>query len=128
MKLQPKFRPSFTSDMIREIYSSLSEGETKEYLKGYIVKIDHNLIQPNYVNTGLRSSSKYDIDSLGFSQSDPINPINHIDAREQAYNEWLKDPLQVSEESLQLVQTYRYENDLMNEEESNAFESNLFSL
>lgn len=126
-----KFRPSLTSDMIKEIYCSLQNGETKDYIRNYILKIDNNLIQPNYVNTGIKP--KADISSnLGFSQeeleSKTESKTDFVSKRLETYNKWLQDPVQITTDELELVQTYRYESSLMTKEEEVEYENKLFNL
>lgn len=114
-----KFRPSLTSDMIKEIYTSLQNGETKDYIRNYILKIDNNLIQPNYVNTGLRNST---INNLGFTPEEAnqnIEPvkIDFVSKRTELYNKWLQDPLSITSDELDFVLDYRLENGLMSPDE-----------
>lgn len=115
--------------MIKEIYTSLQNGETKDYIKNYILKIDNNLIQPNYVNTGIKTST---ISNLGFSQdeleSKTESKIDFVSKRLEIYNKWLQDPVQITKDELELVQTYRYESNLMTKEEEVEYENKLFNL
>lgn len=112
--------------MIKEIYSNLPEGVTKNYFKSYIIKIDSGLLNPGYVNTGLNKIEN----KLGFSDMSEQSQTkpDFITKRLDAYNKWLQDPLQITESEFDLVQTYRYENSLMTKEEEVEYENKLFGV
>lgn len=125
MKPILKFRPSLTSTMLEEIYVSLPEGETKSYIHQFIVKINSGITKPGYVNTGLNTIES----SLGFpilDSGDSGDSNSNIDKRKLKYNLWLQNPSLLNKNDLELVETYRYENDLLSPEETIQYENKLF--
>lgn len=127
MTQQPKFRPVMTENMLRECYSDVREGETKEYLRKFLVKIGAGLTAPGYIPTPTNSKNTI-ANSLGFTE-EAENPFIPYTKRNPAelYNKWQQDPLSVTSSELELIHTYRWENDLMSEEESQEYEKKLFS-
>lgn len=125
-KLIPKYRPVLTEDMMRECYGSLPEGDTKEYFRKFLLKIGAGLTSPGYIPTPARKNTI--ANSLGFTEQDevekPFVPYAEKNVS-QLHVKWQQDPLSVTAEEIELIQTYRWENNLMTEEESQHYETTL---
>lgn len=131
MKLEPKFRLSLTADQIKILYADCRDGDTKLYLKKQLLKIDAGVVSAGYVNTSPTYGAKQNpLESLGFSTESEEKPFVPYAERNvsQLHANWLNDPLSVTSEELDLVQTYRWENGLMEQEEAQRYEAKLFSV
>ena len=124
---QPKYRPVMTENMLRECYSDIREGETKEYLRKFLVKIGAGLTAPGYIPTPTNSKNTI-ANSLGFTEEaeKPFIPYAERNPAE-LHTKWLNDPLSVTSDELELIHTYRWENDLMDATEIAEYEKKLFS-
>lgn len=132
MKLEPKYRLSLTADQIKILYSDCREGDTKLYLKKQLLKIDAGVVNAGYVNTSPTYGAKQNpLESLGLtdiSDAEQKPFVPYSDRNPAAlYAKWQNDPLSITSEELELVQTYRWENGLMSPEEAELYESKLFN-
>lgn len=127
-KLEPKFRLSLTADQIKILYADCRDGDTKLYLKKQLLKIDAGVVSAGYVNTSSTYGAKQNpLESLGFSTESEEKPfVSYVERNvSQLHVKWQQDPLSVTSEELELVQTYRWENNLMTEEESQHYEATI---
>jgi hypothetical protein len=120
---KPKYRPALTEDALKELYASCPAGETKEYLKQYLIKIGVGITGASYF---LTSPAKPTVeDSLGFTSDSDVSQIEFKSYASQnpaeLYQKWLQDPLTITASELETVQTYRYENDMMDDAEEAAY-------
>ena len=123
-KLIPKYRPVLTEDMMRECYGSLPEGDTKEYFRKFLLKIGAGLTVAGYVAQNKPTPNS--AESLGFSETSTSTSTSYNRAKAEAlYHKWMEDSLLVTESEFELVQTYRFENDLMSAEEEAEYTAKL---
>jgi hypothetical protein len=123
--MSKKFRPYFTSQELSIIISCLKKNPTPEtlaiskYLETFNIKINTGIIQSQLTLAPTME------EKLGFidTQDDDINNPNRLPAlRLAAYLKWQRDPKSVTILELSRVMQYRYENDLMTQEEEIEYE------
>jgi hypothetical protein len=120
--INQKYRPYFTSLELTEIISALKSQPTPSrvalirYLEGFALKISHGIISSAHT---LEPSiaEKLELDQ---SHIDAVNSLQS--KRFNAYKKWRDSPEKCSPPEIELVQVYRYENDLMDPKEESEFE------
>jgi hypothetical protein len=128
-KFKPKYRPALTEDALRELYSDCREGETKEYLRQYLIKIGAGITNASYALTSTPRSKSVE-DSLGFSSHSPSSTESFIPSqeyKESLYQKYQDDPMQLTSSELEIVQTFRFENDLMSASEEQLYLNQLMA-
>lgn len=122
-----KYRVSFTEDEIKTLYGGNVTNEIKSKLKVVLVKIQSDLLQPAFVSVKDKSNL---VSDLGFDSPtiESNTPIDFVAKRKQVYELWLQDPLSITTEQLELVETYRYENNLMSPEEETEYTNKLMGV
>jgi len=127
---EEKYRPYFTASELIYIIESVKmrtpiNQSLVRYLDGFALKIKSGVLLSSYTpNPALSISEK-----LGFSVSS--SPFNQAGPSiQKLVNIWTHSPetrAQMSAAQLIEIADYRYTNDLMSEEESNEYESNLIN-
>jgi hypothetical protein len=122
-KSTTKYRPYFTSEQLEEILRCLKTQSTNysliRYLETFRAKVEFGSVSCT-VSTPRETLE----DKLGFSISEkPVLDFNTM--KELAYKKWLKDPISCSSQELARVHMYRYEKDLMSDEEEILYERGL---
>jgi hypothetical protein len=125
-KFKPKYRPALTEDALRELYSDCREGETKEYLRQYLIKIGAGITNASYALTSAPKSKSVE-DSLGFFTSTESFTPPTQEYKESLVRKYHEDELQLTSEELEIVQTFRFENDLMSASEEQLYLNQLMS-
>ena len=117
-----KFRPYFSPEELKEVISALKESPTParieliKYLEHYSLKISHGIMSPAI------SLAPSMADQLELSDtSTQTNPARLSSLRLQAFLKWEKSPSSCSPKELLMANEYRFENDLMSPEESEAY-------
>lgn len=121
-----KYRPCLTPSQISHVLS-LCKKELSDVsmsvisvLAPFKAKIENNGIAPAYVT----ESNKL---RTGFTQLGELEELlTPHQLRRKAFEKWTENPDACSVDELELVQTYRFENDLMGEEEAAEFELKVF--
>lgn len=128
--MSTKYRPYFTLEELEETIRCVSISSQNlhllHYLRSFRDKISLGKISPNLSLAPARPSL---IDSLELSEPKPgtkQSPSNET-LRQAAYIKWSINPETCTITELALVQTYRFENDLMSPEEEAEFLSTLSS-
>ena len=131
--MSTKFRPYFTIEELDETIRCVSISSQNlhllHYLRSFGDKISLGKISPNL---SLAPAKPSFADSLELSEPNskqkptPTNPSNET-LRQAAYIKWSINPETCTITELALVQTYRFENDLMSPEEETEFLSTLSS-
>lgn len=126
-KSEPKYRPVLTESMLKECYTCCPHGsETKEYLRKFLLRINIGMTTPGYIPTPAHSKATV-FNSLGFAEPEFPKLKLYADWEpEKLYARYLQDPLSINVEEHEIVQTYRFENDLMSSEEEAEFQKKLF--
>ena len=124
---QSKFRPYFSPAELTEIIRCVKAASTNQsllaYLEAFAIKIKHGVMQPQLTTNPL-SSLESRLGLTGSSISALPGPVPPTPA--ELYTIWKSNPEYLSPPQLSIVHTYRWENGLMTEEESNRFETALF--
>ena len=129
---QQKYRPALTEDALREIYSALPNGNTRTYIKNFLIKIGAGIVNAGYVTTPQNHTlNNLGFSSGGFENGSTFNSTNSSNSNSndseisspilddcllllEAYN---SDPLSLTEAQIARVQSHRYANDMMTPEE-----------
>ena len=115
-----KYRPYLSRAELSEILSALKSQPTSSrlglirYLDGYLTDIDRGTRAPNH------TTKPTFVESLELEQAEPSS-ANQI-STDLTYLRWKSNPASVSPAELELVQAYRYQNDLMTESEERDYE------
>jgi hypothetical protein len=121
---EPKYRPSLAANEIHYIIS-LVQNDTEHpelaqsvlaKLKLFVAKMNLGIVSPAFCSTARQSIEQ----RLGIDVSVTVSPLLN---RELAFNKWQKTPELCSAAEIKLAQTYRYENDLMTQDEESEYES-----
>jgi hypothetical protein len=120
-----KYRPYLTPSELDIIIDSLkitgSNPYLIHYLSGFKDKIELGLTVPNLTLTpriGVMERLGLDEPSL---DTISIKPMLVSISRQQAYIKWTNNPASCSASEIEKSQVYRFENDLMSEEEETAY-------
>lgn len=119
-----KFRPCLSSNQIGHILSlckkDLSDNSLSviSVLAPFKAKMENYGVAPSYVTQERQNI----FDSLGIEEDSNATPE---EKRQQAFIKWSEDPDSCTINELELVQTYRSENDLMSAEESERYYSEM---
>jgi hypothetical protein len=122
-----KYRPYFTSSELSELISSLKENPKPSriplirYLEGFALKIERGLITSAHT---LEPTIEQKLE-LEISHTEAVNSIQS--KRFNAYRKWREFAHKCTPDEIEQAQTYRYENDLMSEEEEKEYDK-LFTL
>jgi hypothetical protein len=123
-----KYRPYFTSLELQEIISALKSQPSPSrillirYLEGFALKIDRGLISSAHTLEPT-IAEKLELDQ---SHTEAVNSLQS--KRFNAYRKWRDSPEKCSPPEIELVQVYRYENDLMDPKEENDFELSMMQM
>lgn len=129
MKAQ-KYRPCLTSIHISHILSLCKRDLTEasisiiSVLAPFMAKIENSGVAPAY-------SMKQKTLGNVFSSLDEMADYSCLSAeeiRKKAFEKWSENPDSCSLDELEMVQTYRLENDLMSTEEAKEYELRVFGL
>ena len=117
-----KFRPYLTTSELDVVITSLRKTNSSpiliHYLSGFRDKITVGLVSPNLITKPTLT------DRLELSGS-PKLAIDLVQSKQQAYEKWLVSSHTCSIQELARAQMYRYENDLMDDEEESDYESKI---
>ena len=106
-----KFRPYFTAaqlaEIIRCVKASSKDLPLIYYLESFALKLKHSIIQPAHTTQPPLE------EKLGFSSSPPTNSISPS----ELYATFLISPATLTPPELEKVHQYRFENDLMDQDE-----------
>lgn len=123
--MSTKFRPYFTIEELEETIRCVSISSNNlhllHYLRSFRDKISLGKISPNL---SLAPAKKSFTDSLELSDSTSASKpqiVSNETLRQAAYIKWSINPETCTITELSLVQTYRFENDLMSPEEEAEF-------
>lgn len=129
-KSSKQYRPYFTPEELITIHTSLTATNTSASLKIakkldlIIFKIRSESLTPSIISTRQSIEEK-----LGFDEDDTDKPTiqaNLIRTPEECYNLSITGSFNLlSSAELEKVRQYRYENDLMSDEEEELFEKEL---
>ena len=114
-----KYRPCFSEAHISHILSlckqELSDKSLSviSVLAPFKAKIDNNCISPAYAMK--ERESLYG--SLGIEGSEECSGLTPAEKRKRAFDKWNENPDSCNVSELELVQTYRMDNDLLSTEE-----------
>jgi hypothetical protein len=98
----------------------------KSYLHQFKLKITYGMVKESYT-TSPTPRVKVE-DSLGFSTSTSTSTsVSPQRTKEELFQVWQNDPLLITSEELELVQTFRFENDLMSASEEQLYLNQLMS-
>ena len=124
---EQKFRPYFTTAELTEIIRCVKTASTNNhllsYLEAFAIKIDRGIMNPQLTTSPAQSlESKLGLGgSIIPSLPGPIPPTSA-----ELFTIYKSNPEYLSPSQLSIVHTYRWENGLMDEEESSRFEAALF--
>lgn len=111
-----KYRPYFTaselSEVIRCVKLSSQNISLLRYLESYALKISHGVIAESITLQPTLA------DSL---ELDSPSPASLESKRSKAYAKWLSSPQTCTPLEIELTHLYRFENDLMSQEEETIY-------
>src|SRR5450830_254989 len=116
-----KYRPCLTSAQISHIISLCKRDLSADsigticVLAPFQTKVENKSISPAYVMQGKQSL----LNSLGYGNAEAHSSLTHPQRRQLAFDKWSRNPDSCNTDELELVQTYRMENNLMSQEEKN---------
>lgn len=113
-----KYRPSLSLSEIDILVTRLEgSGYTNlcNKLKLCKMKAEFGIIKPSYVASEIAPPT--DAEKLGFEDISPPAPED----REKLFNAWRLAPKTITAKQLELVDLYRWENNMMTEEEEAAY-------
>lgn len=118
-----KFRPYLTLAEMTEVIDSLKStpnpnGRLIYYFQSFIDKIYVGKVSST-ITTRPTMEQSLELEPL------PQAKLDLREQRLQAYNKWLASPARCTIQELTRAQMYRYENDLMSEEEETQYELKL---
>ena len=117
----PKYRPYFTGPELAEVQRALKlvslNVELIRYLETFSLKIASGIQEPNITLKPTIS------ERLGMS--DRLPSLNLSELKLAAYNKWLDSPQKCTPQEIARTLMFRYENDLMSEEEEREYESKI---
>ena len=130
MSKKEKFRPVFTLEQLERISAlckmqqpiTQTDAEIIGILAAFIAKAQNGAIAAAYAIKPKLSLEQ----SLGFAPT-PNQELTHAHRRYAAYEKYSVNPASCTLEEISLAETYRYENDLMSQEEAVAFETKMLS-
>jgi hypothetical protein len=120
-----KYRPCLTSAQIVHIISlckrdlSADSISTICVLAPFQTKVENKSINAAYVMQGKQSL----LNSLGYCDTGNFQNLSHQERRKLAFDKWSKNPDLCNADELELVQTYRMENDLLSQEEKDRMDA-----
>lgn len=89
-------------------------------LAPFYAKIENNGVAPAYVMEGGTVKAE-------FTQLNELDGcLSNVERRRKAFDKWTESPGACSVDELELVQTYRFENEMMTEEEAAEYELKVF--
>lgn len=123
-----KYRPYFTLSeltILRDLCSGVANKHQAlyKYLYGFVRDIEDGLRVPNHINQPT-IAQKLELDDMPSSNTNPYTKIPS-----QLYAEWIgrnRSFIGFSPASIESINQYRYENDLMSAEEEKQYEASLF--
>lgn len=116
-----KFRPYFTAQELMEIIVCLKERPTPArlalvtYLDNFAMKIDRGTILPQHTIKGTINEQL--VVAMGLSDVPAMGKESDGDV----YKRWLANPNSCSPVEIQRVMMYRFQNDLMSEDEESMY-------
>lgn len=112
-----KFRPYFTTaqlaEIIRCVKASSKDLSLIYYLESFALKLKHSIIQPAHTSQPPLE------EKLGFSS--PVSAINQSIPPSELYATFLISPQSLTPPELEKVHQYRFENDLMDQDEEGEY-------
>jgi len=124
MATKTKYRPYLTPAELEIIITSLkttaSNPHLIHYLEGYKGKIDLGINSPNLTLTPRAGIA----DKLGLGLEGPtaeLSQVNLSDKRHSAFLKWSQNPASCTPFEIELAHVYRFENDLMSQEEETIY-------
>lgn len=121
-----KFRPYFTSSELLEIISALKEQNKNRnlihYLEGFAIKIERGILEPS-ITIQPTIADKLE---LGSGPTGPTLGDVLKNKKYNSYHKWKLAPHACSANELAHAAMYRYENDLMSEEEERNYEKSFY--
>ena len=122
-KFRPYFTPAELTEIIRCVKASSTNNHLLSYLEAFAIKIDRGIMNPQLTTSPVQSlESKLGLGGSTMSAlPGPIPPTTF-----ELFAIWKSNPEYLSPPQLAIVHTYRWENGLMDDEESSRFETALF--
>ena len=122
-KFRPYFTPAELAEIIRCVKASSTNNHLLSYLEAFAMKIDRGIMNPQLTtNPPATLESKLGLGgSIIPSLPGPIPPTPV-----ELFTIFKSNPEYLSPPQLAIVHTYRWENGLMDDEESSRFEAALF--
>ena len=122
-KFRPYFSPAELTEIIRCVKASSTNQSLLAYLEAFAIKIDRGVMSPQ-LTTNPPQSLESKLGLTGSSISALPGPVPPTPA--ELYTIWKSNPEYLSPPQLSIVHTYRWENGLMDNEESSRFEESMF--
>jgi hypothetical protein len=127
-----KFRPYFSAPELLEIISALKQSPTPnrlpiiQYLETFNIKIERGIVDSALTlqPPSLTLAQKIAGETTSTTDAHP-GPENNEITKLTAYRLWLSSPTSCSPKQLSLVNTYRFENDLMSSAEEEEYIASL---
>lgn len=126
MPATQKWRPSLSTDEMITLIHALKTHQNPrpflgliKYFETFALKIRYGINEPAYT-TAESWAEKMDLDDIPKPKKKTPEEL-----RKEAFEKWSKTPTACNAEELNLVQTYRAENDLMSESEFEEFMNEL---
>lgn len=115
-KFRPYFSPAELTEIIRCVKSASTNQSLLSYLESFAIKIERGVMSPQLTTAPSLESR------LGMSVLPGPNPPTAA----ELYSIYKSNPEYLSPPQLSIVHTYRWENGLMDDEESSKFEQSMF--